>query len=63
MIKGLLSYGLSLMVEMKKRNEEWKERILKEWDESKNLPRKKKKAKRKELKVDWAVANWNILDF
>lgn len=35
-----------------------KNRIRKDWQESKNLPRKKKKQKRKELIIDWKIANW-----
>lgn len=38
--------------------EQEKERILDEWDKSRQLPRKKKKARRKELILDWSIAHW-----
>jgi hypothetical protein len=38
---------------------EWKDRILKQWEESKNFPRKKKKQVRKSLKLDWSIACYN----
>jgi hypothetical protein len=41
--------------------EEWKDHIKKEWIESRNLPRKRKKQKRKELQLDWNFANYDIL--
>lgn len=49
---------VNMMGEMEKRNEEWKERILKQWVESQNLPRKKKKALRKKLELEWSIASW-----
>jgi hypothetical protein len=54
-----LSFGLGIMNGIKERNEEWKERILRQWDESKNLSRKKKKAVRKGLLIEWSIASWN----
>jgi hypothetical protein len=42
------------------KQKEWKERILKEWEETKNLPRKKKKQRRKELRLDWSIATYDI---
>lgn len=44
-------------------NDNWKERIKKEWKESVNLPRKKKKLKRKELWLDWKAASWEPLKY
>ena len=40
--------------------EQEKERILDAWEESRKLPRKKKKQRRKELTLDWAIANWKF---
>lgn len=40
-----------------------KERIKKEFRESCNLPRKKKKRVRKNLQLEWSIANWNPFKF
>ena len=40
--------------------EEWKKKILAEWELSKEYPRKKKKKVRKSLRLDWALANIKI---
>ena len=42
--------------------EDWKRRILAEWEESKSLPRKAKKRKRKELNLDWSIACYDPFD-
>lgn len=44
-------------------NERWKERIKKEFRDSMNLPRKKKKAVRKRLYLEWDIANWNPFNY
>ena len=54
--------GMSIMNEMNTQSEDWKKRILLEWEASKNYPRKKKKRVRKELQLDWSIANWNPFD-
>lgn len=41
--------------------ETWKKEILSKWNESKKFPRKKKKRIRKELLLDWHLANHDIL--
>ena len=51
--------ALSFLSDIKEGNEEWKKRISKEWNESRKLPRKQKKQKRKELTLDWSIANWD----
>jgi len=40
---------------------EWKDRILKQWEESRHMPRKKKKAVRKNLRVEWSIACYDPL--
>jgi hypothetical protein len=55
----LLGPFMSQLNLLESKQEEWKERILKEWEESKNLPRKKKKQRRKELLLDWSFATYN----
>jgi hypothetical protein len=57
-----LMFGLTMMNQMEANMDEWKDRIRKEWENSKNYPRKKKKRVRKELLLDWSIANWNPFD-
>ena len=45
------------------RMDEWKERILRQWEESKQYPRKKKKEIRKRLKLEYAIASYDVFDF
>jgi len=43
--------------------EQWKQDIKRKFRESCNLPRKKKKQVRKELQLDWRIANWDPFKF
>jgi len=54
----LVRHGFNQMLKMKVRNSEWKERILKEYELTKKLPRKKKKLRRKELELDYSIATY-----
>ena len=63
LLNGYLQFGLGIYSEIQTRNSEWKERILKEWENSKNYPRKKKKKVRKSLNLDWSIANWDPFKF
>ena len=54
--------GLTMMEDMKTQSEQRKEEILVKWRETKNMPRKMKKRVRKELQLDWAIANWDPFD-
>ena len=58
----LINLTFTMRTEMEANMEEWKDRIRKEWEESKKFPRKKKKRVRKELLLDWSIACWNPLD-
>jgi hypothetical protein len=55
--------GMSELYNFEKQQEDWKERIKKEFRESSNLPRKKKKQVRKNLQLEWSIANWNPFNF
>ena len=55
--------GMSELYNFEKQQEDWKERIKKEFRESCNLPRKKKKRVRKNLQLEWSVANWSPFNF
>jgi hypothetical protein len=54
----ILGMVMPYINEMEEAKEEFKERTLQKWKESKNYPRKKKKKVRKILRLDWAIANW-----
>lgn len=49
---------LMLPTELMDGKTEWKDRIGRQWIESRNLPRKKKKAVRKILVLEWQLACW-----
>ena len=61
-IGAYLMMGMSMMEDMKTQSEERKELILQKWEESKKMPRKMKKRVRKELQLDWSIANWDPFD-
>lgn len=44
--------------ERKSNQNAWKSRIKKQWIESANYPRKKKKQTRKYLMLEWRIASW-----
>jgi hypothetical protein len=54
---------MDLYADMQKNNKEWEDRIKKEWKESKNYPRKKKKQVRKSLRLDWSICHSTDLIF
>ena len=58
--KLIMGMALMMSASMDHHQEREKERILDEWDKSRQLPRKKKKARRKELILDWSIANWKF---
>jgi len=45
--------------ELEVRQEQKKKEILKEYDKTFKMPRKMKKQKRKELNLEWSIANWS----
>jgi len=47
--------------EVRQKQAQDKERLRKEWEETKFMPRKLKKRRRKEILVDWAIADYDIL--
>jgi hypothetical protein len=59
LLSGYLSFGLTMLSDMKRQNKAWKDRIRKQWKESQNLPRKKKKSVRKNLLLEWQIANYD----
>lgn len=59
MMGGMLMMGMQAMNQIEANTEEWKDRLRKEWQETKNMPRKMKKRRRKEILIDWSIANWS----
>ena len=57
---GLITMAFTMKNDMEANMEEWKDRIIAEWEESKNYPRKKKKKVRKSLLLDWSIASYDI---
>lgn len=43
--------------------DKWKEEIRQKWINSSNLPRKTKKRVRKELLINWSIANWDPFNY
>jgi len=58
----MLTMAFTMQNNMKSNMDEWKERILNDWEKSKKMPRKMKKRVRRELNVDWSIANWDPFD-
>jgi hypothetical protein len=63
MLKGYLSMALMFGSVIEDNQEAWKERIIKKYIDSVNLPRKKKKKLRKSLQLEWNIANWNPFNY
>jgi hypothetical protein len=61
-IPALLGFAMSTMNTFEAGQENWKKKILDEWEKSKNYPRKKKKMVRKKLQLDWNLACWSPFD-
>lgn len=51
------------MAQVKSFQEKEKQRIHDEWQKTFDMPRKMKKQRRKELRLDWAIANYGPFDF
>jgi hypothetical protein len=55
--------GINSLIEMSGNLDEWETRILNQWQESKNMPRKKKKKVRKSLELDWQLCQYGKQQF
>lgn len=56
MTSMFVNMGMSVLYDMECARDEWKERIIKDWQKTFDMPRKMKKARRKELLRDWSIA-------
>lgn len=65
MNRGLLTkYFYSIMSDIsfvQEKQEAWKKQILKEYEKTYDMPRKMKKRRRKELNLNWRIANYDPL--
>lgn len=61
---SMLSFAETQMSLIKERDKEWKQKIIDEWEKSKQYPRKKKKKVRKDLLIQWSILHCtlNIFD-
>lgn len=55
---GIIYLYLNAFNNLQTEMDDWKNDLRKQWEESKKLPRKKKKQLRKEIKLNWMIANW-----
>jgi hypothetical protein len=56
---GAIAVFMDQMVMTKEFQEKEKQRIHDEWQKTFDMPRKMKKQRRKELQLDWAIANYD----
>jgi len=61
-IHELVGMAMVMNSTMELNQKQWKEDIRQKWEESKKLPRKKKKEERKSLLIEWSIASWSPLD-
>jgi hypothetical protein len=58
---GFYTMIASPILDIPNQNREWRERLRKEYKDTQNLPRKKKKQERKRILSLWRIACWNPL--
>jgi hypothetical protein len=56
---GMIALASAMQMAFSINTESRKAKILEEWEKSKSYPRKKKKRVRKELQLDWSIANFD----
>ena len=61
-IHELVGMAMVMNSTMELNQKQWKEDIRQKWEESKKLPRNKKKEERKSLLIEWSIASWSPLD-
>ena len=63
MIESIMGQAVFLYKSFDNNMSEWRERIKADWQKTFKMPRKKKKRVRKELKLDWVIANYDPFNF
>lgn len=61
-LPAIFGFAVAMTKSFEYGQKEWKDKILNEWENSKNYPRKKKKQVRKRLLIDWSLACWSPFD-
>jgi len=59
-VSMMVSMGIGMMNDMEEKKEDMKDKCRVQWRESMKLPRKAKKQKRKEILLDWSIADWDL---
>ena len=57
-ISQMLLPFMSMMGEMEEKNQEWEDRIFDDLEETRTMPRKMKKRRRRELQIDYSIQQW-----
>lgn len=60
-LEGIVAKFIEEVKEVRRKQTQDKERLRKEWEDTKSMPRKLKKRRRKEILVDWAIADYDVL--
>ena len=61
-LAGVIGVAMVFEANMKVMQEEHKDRILQQWEDSKKMPRKMKKKIRKQLLLEWSIACFDPLE-
>lgn len=61
-VGAILGMALGQMAQIDLFRDNEKQRIRDEWQKTFDMPRKMKKQRRKELRLDWAIANYDPFD-
>jgi len=62
MLEAYYAMAASQIFQAKEWREKWLQEIKDEWQKTYDMPRKMKKAKRKLLRTEWAIANYDPFD-
>ena len=56
---AFIGMAMGIAGSIKAGQDKWKDRLRKEWQETKTMPRKMKKRRRKEIMLDWSFASYD----
>ena len=55
----LFQYGMNIIAQQEEANNRMEERIMKDWEDSKSMPRKMKKQRRKDILLDYSILQYS----
>jgi len=61
-IQTIIGMSEAFHYSIQSNQEDWKTKILEKWNKTYDMPRKMKKRIRKELQLEWSIANWNPMN-